>query len=460
VTTTISTTKTAPTVKATAPNTRDNQAQLEATTSERSGLDIPDTVVVEARSNNMNQPHRRIVKDQRRSGFSASKAEFTAIPDHSNNTPNENDNDENDSYYYSTAVDPLAAPNPFSSSSSRGSDGLFGANGTLFSRRRERIQKNSRKHVEFLKAEAVTAAEKSSEPATHALWTMKDVLRTVHRNNRVSDIIHLSKHGPNESLSMLFRDRSKRHPEEAVFLSIRSHRRNRGDVAQRQPSFALRALVQERLAEIIATDVAGYQNGIEIKDFTLSLTMNILKEVSDKWYIPRRARRAFRAVAFEAILFVGEHGLITRGADALYDLTPFEFHQLFAPLLAALGDAETMELWLIQTQALADVDLPGSYVHSETDDCWFHHECKDDSYNDDHDHHYQNYELDYETDDGDCKKRAAKSVPLSPGGSQGELEMGSMVMHSPPRRPHSRESLPLSSPSSPPSQKEYLPEIS
>jgi hypothetical protein len=457
------------TTKATAQNEKINNAHATAITSERSGLDIPDTVVVESRSNmNPEQirstvpPHRRIVKGKRGIGFSGSNAEFTALPDHSNNTPNENDDDENDSNYYSTAVDPLAAPHPFASSSSRGSDGLFGANGTHLSRRRERIQKNSRKHMEFLKAEAATAAEKS-KPATHALWTMKDVLRTVHRNNRVSDIIHLSKHGPNESLSMLFRDQSRRHPEEAAFLSIRSHRRNRGDVAQRQPSFALRALVQERLAEIIATDVAGYQNSIEIKEFTLSLTMNVLKEVSDKWYIPRRARRAFRSVAFETILFVGEHGLITRGADALYDLTPFEFHQLFAPLLAALGDAETMELWLIQTQALADVDLPGSYIHSENGDRWFHHEGKEDSYNDDHDYHHDpHYEQDYEAYDGDCKKPAAKSVPLSPrgGSQQGELEMGSMVLRSPPRSPQARESVPLSCPSSPPSQNEFLPEFS
>ena len=51
------------------------------------------------------------------------------------------------------------------------------------------------------------------------------------------------------------------------------------------------------------------------------------------------------------------HGLITRGADALYDLSPFEFSGLFSPLLAALGDAETMEGWLASTQILAEVDL-------------------------------------------------------------------------------------------------------
>jgi hypothetical protein len=90
------------------------------------------------------------------------------------------------------------------------------------------------------------------------------------------------------------------------------------------------------------------------------VTISLLKQAADKWLIPRRARKAFRSVSFEVLYFVGEHGLITRGADALYeDLTPFEFHGLFAPFLAALGDAETMETWLSSTEMLAEVDLRG-----------------------------------------------------------------------------------------------------
>ena len=108
---------------------------------------------------------------------------------------------------------------------------------------------------------------------------------------------------------------------------------------------------------IIATDIAGYQSSIDIKENTLSVTINTLKDTADKWLIPRRARKAFRASAFETLYFVGEHGLITRGGDALYDLTPFEFHGLFSPLLASMGDAETMEGWLASTDILADVDL-------------------------------------------------------------------------------------------------------
>lgn len=54
---------------------------------------------------------------------------------------------------------------------------------------------------------------------------------------------------------------------------------------------------------------------------------------------------------------MGERGLITRGADALLDLTPVEFHSLFSSLVAAMGDADSMEGWLACTSILADVDL-------------------------------------------------------------------------------------------------------
>lgn len=125
----------------------------------------------------------------------------------------------------------------------------------------------------------------------------------------------------------------------------------------RKPSFGLRVLVQERFAEIIATEIAGFQNSIDIQENTLTVTIDRLASTADKWSIPRRARKAFRSVAFEVLYFVGERGLITRGADALMDLTPVEFHGLFSSLVAAMGDADSMEGWLASTNVLADVDL-------------------------------------------------------------------------------------------------------
>ena len=103
----------------------------------------------------------------------------------------------------------------------------------------------------------------------------------------------------------------------------------------------------------------------------------------DKWIIPRSARSAFRTVAFETILFVGERGLIVRGADAIFDLSPREFQALFAPFLAAMTmnlhhsnnnndnsnvaarrsrsrkDENVMKRWLLGTNLMADVELKG-----------------------------------------------------------------------------------------------------
>eukprot|EP00586_Coscinodiscus_wailesii_P018982 CAMPEP_0172517432 /NCGR_PEP_ID=MMETSP1066-20121228/284950_1 /TAXON_ID=671091 /ORGANISM="Coscinodiscus wailesii, Strain CCMP2513" /LENGTH=762 /DNA_ID=CAMNT_0013299429 /DNA_START=24 /DNA_END=2312 /DNA_ORIENTATION=- len=124
-----------------------------------------------------------------------------------------------------------------------------------------------------------------------------------------------------------------------------------------KPSLELRVVVLERFANIIATDIAGYQNNVEIKENTLSVTIDIFTATAEKWMIPHRARKAFRNVAFESLLFVGEHSLITRGGDALFELSPMEFHGLFNPLLAAMGEKATMKSWIASTNILADVEL-------------------------------------------------------------------------------------------------------
>jgi hypothetical protein len=126
---------------------------------------------------------------------------------------------------------------------------------------------------------------------------------------------------------------------------------------EKKPPFALRVLVQERFSNIIAHEIAGFQSHVEIKNNTLSVTIDSLKHTADKWEVPRRARKSFRAVAFEVLYFVGERPLIVRGADAVFDLTPKEVQGLFAPLLTAFGDADTMEAWLMRTQVMADKEL-------------------------------------------------------------------------------------------------------
>jgi hypothetical protein len=196
------------------------------------------------------------------------------------------------------------------------------------------------------------------KPRGEELSTMKDILRRVRDSVVTESDVGQSYGDTNDAL---------RGRPESQYMSIKSTewmssatvRRRPLAKREKKPSFALRVLVQQRFAEIIAIEVAGFQSNIEIEQSTMSVTIDTLHRTAEKWLVPRRARKAFRSVAFEAIYFVGEHSLVTRGADALYNLNPFEFHGLFAPLLAAYGDADTMEGWLASTNVLADVDLRG-----------------------------------------------------------------------------------------------------
>jgi hypothetical protein len=209
---------------------------------------------------------------------------------------------------------------------------LFGSPGdeSGVSNRRDRILQNS---LEGSRQGNI------HRPAGQTMDTMKDVIQAVHSTIESGA----------ESKYLSFRS-------SVVNLPLGGHSTGASSTI-RKPSFALRCLVQERFAKIIAVDIAGYQSGIEIKENTLSVTIDSLRDTADKWLVPSRALKAFRAVAFEALYFVGEHGLITTGADALFALTPFEFHGLFSPLLAAMGDADTLENWLARTNVLAQVDL-------------------------------------------------------------------------------------------------------
>lgn len=229
-------------------------------------------------------------------------------------------------------------PKGFESLPEHDQDALFGSPGANYGEmRRQKILQNS----SFREEESV---HDELAPPEQTMQTMRDILRTVHANVGRAGL-------GGGSL------------QEQELMSVRSTKLQtipslrQSNSVSRKPSFALRVLVQERFADIIATDIAGFQSHVEIKNNTLSVTIDTLKQTAEKWRVPRRARKAFRAVAFEALYFVGEHGLVTRGADALYDLSPFEFHGLFSPLLAAMGDAETMESWLQRTNVLADVDL-------------------------------------------------------------------------------------------------------
>mmetsp|Transcript_15338 Transcript_15338/g.28889 ORF Transcript_15338/g.28889 Transcript_15338/m.28889 type:complete len:413 (+) Transcript_15338:1438-2676(+) len=216
----------------------------------------------------------------------------------------------------------------------------YGEDNSSLRQRRDNILYNSKS--------CITNDEEMSgetmKSMTHVIAAVKQNMKSPRRMQEESD-----KLDPNQ-----FGDVVPANPH----LSLKSTRHYKtAQGIEKKPSFALRVLVQERFSKIIANEIAGYQSQVEIKNNTLSVTIDSLKQTADKWVIPRRARKAFRAVAFEVLYFVGERALIVNGADAVLELRPNEVQSLFAPLLAAFGDADTMEAWLARTQVMAEYEL-------------------------------------------------------------------------------------------------------
>ena len=228
--------------------------------------------------------------------------------------------------------------------------------------RRQKIIENCRANPSSSEQSSGGDGEDTDLSNDRTMKSMKDVIGAVR--NRMDSMkdgtgVHPTNPGDNDASKFMSMHSTQNMIDYSIF-----RRQNQS----KKPSFALRVLVQERFAKIIAMEVAGFHSSIEIKDQTLSVTIESVSETTEKWSIPRRARKAFRAVAFEILYFVGEHALITRGADALYELTPFEFHGLFSTLVAAMGDADIMEGWLARTDALAMVDLQKAVLHRSAPD--------------------------------------------------------------------------------------------
>ena len=158
-------------------------------------------------------------------------------------------------------------------------------------RRRSADQERRNRVMQNYLGQSKNPLDGAPEASSTSMKTMHDILRTVHSSMQSST--HAFKGGP-ESEYLSFRS-SK--------LVTKSSLEGGGSV--RKPSFALRILVQERLSEIIAAEVAGFQNDVAIQESTLTVTIGTLKSTAEKWLIPRRARKAFRAVAFESLYFVG-----------------------------------------------------------------------------------------------------------------------------------------------------------
>jgi hypothetical protein len=138
----------------------------------------------------------------------------------------------------------------------------------------------------------------------------------------------------------------------AQYFSLRAAKQISAEEAGK-PSFLLRTLVLERLANIIAHEVAGSQSTTDTDDNILTVTLLKLKDIAMKWMIPSNAQKSFFSVCTQALYFVGVHTLEIRRSAALLELTSYDFHVLFGPFLANMGSSDDMENWLKATNILA-----------------------------------------------------------------------------------------------------------
>jgi len=128
----------------------------------------------------------------------------------------------------------------------------------------------------------------------------------------------------------------------------------------------IRARVQKRLQFIIATEVAGKHGSLLIDGDSITIEIEGFSSVLSKWLIPRGAKHAFRAVAFEAIVEIGERDFALQGEHAFGKIDAEDLAMLMAPLLACMGTYETMGEWLKATTLIKEFEAEGDEITFDT----------------------------------------------------------------------------------------------
>ena len=70
----------------------------------------------------------------------------------------------------------------------------------------------------------------------------------------------------------------------------------------------------------------------------------MLKDVMEKWLIPKKARIVCQTMATRIIFSVGQKTIQQYGVKQILEMKPRTFHTILAPVLSSLGDEDTMQL--------------------------------------------------------------------------------------------------------------------
>jgi hypothetical protein len=191
-------------------------------------------------------------------------------------------------------------------------------------------------------------------PASSSLTRILDESQKSESMKTMNHVLEAVRQKLATSTAAIFQDRTRIHNPSPVaqYFSLRAAKQIHAEEGGK-PSFILRTLVLERLGNIIVNDVAGSQSTTDTHENTITVTFLKLKEAALKWMIPTTAHKSFFSVCTQCLFFVGMHTLEVRRADALFELTSYDFHVLLGPFLADMGSSDDMENWLKATNILA-----------------------------------------------------------------------------------------------------------
>eukprot|EP00591_Stephanopyxis_turris_P009608 CAMPEP_0195525486 /NCGR_PEP_ID=MMETSP0794_2-20130614/25975_1 /TAXON_ID=515487 /ORGANISM="Stephanopyxis turris, Strain CCMP 815" /LENGTH=620 /DNA_ID=CAMNT_0040655965 /DNA_START=25 /DNA_END=1887 /DNA_ORIENTATION=+ len=170
-------------------------------------------------------------------------------------------------------------------------------------------------------------------------------LSVAHRRNSMADLITSIRGGSGDNASHQESNETNRDGNKSKKMS--------------KPTLYTRTMVQERMAKIIAWDIALHEVQVtnHVVDETLTIHLSSLDDTVDKWLIPGKARKAFQAVSIEILLTVGKRTLVDQGPKVLFHLHAVEFQALFNPLITAMGTANIMDQWLKSTELIAEKEF-------------------------------------------------------------------------------------------------------
>ena len=117
----------------------------------------------------------------------------------------------------------------------------------------------------------------------------------------------------------------------------------------------LRVLVQERIALIILHEILLIEGCIDVavtkRHGVVQVIFPNMKQIAEKWLIPRRARESFAIVTMNLLIGLGKEAI---KSGQLFELSPSTFHQLFLPMMAEMMDSDISETWQASTEVLAE----------------------------------------------------------------------------------------------------------